>query len=210
MCLYSGVEPLGSEWSSEALLWFQTLVDGEQLSARVVSVTEQGYGVELESRGQNVAAALISEQLAKAPGVTPKETHETAGRGAKHEEKIKENEHNQIHAQASDQTGASSKEIPTEGQTAILSEGCQLEFWCLKDEMQWLMILGSCLKLCVTIMFQPHLSQWTGRQWSCLSTRPFSLTLQPSLVRPSSTCSVPARVRTLTSVPVCHKKIHKW
>ena len=50
--LYSGVEPLGSEWSSEAQLWFQTLVDGEQLSACVRSITDQGYGVELESRGQ--------------------------------------------------------------------------------------------------------------------------------------------------------------
>uniref|UniRef100_A0A4W6CCJ3 Tudor domain containing 1 n=1 Tax=Lates calcarifer TaxID=8187 RepID=A0A4W6CCJ3_LATCA len=76
-CWLSGVEPLGSEWSSEALLWFQTLVDGEHLAARVLSVTEQGYGVELESRGQNVAAALISEQLAKVPGEVPKETHAT-------------------------------------------------------------------------------------------------------------------------------------
>ncbi len=130
----SGVEPLGSEWCSEALLWFQNLVDGEQLSARVLSVTEQGYGVELESRGQNVAAALISEQLAKASGAIPKETQASTGLGAKHKEKIKENEHTQIHAQASDQTGARSKEIPTEG-TAVLSEG-QLECKSLKDETQ--------------------------------------------------------------------------
>lgn len=136
------MEPLGTEWSTEALLWFQTLVDGEQLCARVFSVTEQGYGVELEGRGQNVAAALISEQLAKAPGPIPKEMHATTGSGAKHQEKIEENEHSQKHAQASDQTGAISKEIPTEGQTAMLSEG-QLECSCLKDEMQWLIILGS-------------------------------------------------------------------
>ncbi|XP_044033632.1 tudor domain-containing protein 1 isoform X2 [Siniperca chuatsi] len=120
-CWLTGVEPLGSEWSSEAQLWFQTLVDGEQLSARVLSVTEQGYGVELESRGQNVAAALISEQLAKAPGAIPKETHATTGSGAKHQEEIKENEHSQMHVQASSQTRDSSKETPTEGPTATLS-----------------------------------------------------------------------------------------
>uniref|UniRef100_A0A8C9WZY1 Tudor domain containing 1 n=1 Tax=Sander lucioperca TaxID=283035 RepID=A0A8C9WZY1_SANLU len=74
-CWLTGVEPLGSEWSSEALLWFQSLVDGKQLSARVLCATEQGYGVELESKGQNVAAALISAQLAKVPGAVPKETH---------------------------------------------------------------------------------------------------------------------------------------
>lgn len=115
----SGVEPLGSEWSSEALLWFQTLVDGKQLSARVLSVTEQGYGLELESRGQDVAAALISEQLAKAPGANPKETHAATGSG-------QDKEHSQIHASASNQTGAGSKEMATEGRTALPPEG-QLE-----------------------------------------------------------------------------------
>uniref|UniRef100_A0A4W6CCG7 Tudor domain-containing protein 1 n=1 Tax=Lates calcarifer TaxID=8187 RepID=A0A4W6CCG7_LATCA len=122
-CWLSGVEPLGSEWSSEALLWFQTLVDGEHLAARVLSVTEQGYGVELESRGQNVAAALISEQLAKVPGEVPKETHATtASTGAKSQESAKENEHSQIQAQVSSETGAISKEKPLEGQTAVPSE----------------------------------------------------------------------------------------
>uniref|UniRef100_A0A8C4HZP5 Tudor domain-containing protein 1 n=1 Tax=Dicentrarchus labrax TaxID=13489 RepID=A0A8C4HZP5_DICLA len=120
-CRLAGVEPLGSEWSSEALLWFQTRVDGEQLCANVLSASEQGYDVKLESRGQDVAAALISEQLAKAPGAPPKETHATTGAEAKHQEKIKENEHSQIHVQASNQTGASSKEVPTDG-TAALSE----------------------------------------------------------------------------------------
>ncbi|KAM8730279.1 tudor domain-containing protein 1 isoform 2-T2 [Acanthopagrus schlegelii] len=120
-CSLAGVEPLGSEWSSEALLWFQTLVDGEKLSARVLSVSQQGYNVKLESRGQDVAVALISEQLAKAPGAIPKETHGTTGSEAKHQEKIKENEHSQKQAQASSQTGASCKEIPTEG-TATPSE----------------------------------------------------------------------------------------
>uniref|UniRef100_A0A671WXD7 Tudor domain containing 1 n=1 Tax=Sparus aurata TaxID=8175 RepID=A0A671WXD7_SPAAU len=80
-CSLAGVEPLGSEWSSEALLWFQTLVDGEKLSARVLSVSEQGYNVKLESRGQDMAVALISEQLAKAPGAIPKETHEIPTEG---------------------------------------------------------------------------------------------------------------------------------
>ncbi|XP_071319718.1 tudor domain-containing protein 1 [Trachinotus anak] len=121
-CWLSGAEPLGSEWSSEALLWFQTLVDGEKLSARVLSVTKQGYGVELESRGQNVAAALISEQLAKVPGEIPKETHATTGSGAKCQESTKENEHNPGHAQASNLTGASSKDTPTEGRTAAPSD----------------------------------------------------------------------------------------
>uniref|UniRef100_UPI0037E92CC5 tudor domain-containing protein 1 n=1 Tax=Semicossyphus pulcher TaxID=241346 RepID=UPI0037E92CC5 len=119
-CWLSGVEPLGSEWSSEALLWFQTLVDSEQLSARVLSVTEQGYGVELQSRGQNVAAALISEQLAKAPGALPKETHAATDASAKHQEKIEEKENSQIHAQPSSQTAA--RDAPTEGQTTALQE----------------------------------------------------------------------------------------
>lgn len=128
------MEPLGSEWSSEALLWFQTLVDGKQLSARALSVSEQGYDVKLESRGQDVAAALISEQLAKAPGAIPKETHATPGSEVKQQEKIKDNEVSQIQVQSSDLTGASSKETPTEG-TATLSEG-QLECRSPKDEMQ--------------------------------------------------------------------------
>lgn len=139
MCLDSGVEPLGSEWSSEALLWFQTLVDGEQLSARVISVTTQGYGVELESRGQNVAAALLYEQLAKVPGEIPKETHETIGSGTKYQESTKENEPSQIHVQASNQTAASSKEMSTERLAATSSEGL-LECRYPQDEMQWLMI----------------------------------------------------------------------
>ncbi|CAJ1081033.1 tudor domain-containing protein 1 isoform X3 [Xyrichtys novacula] len=113
-CSLAGVEPLGSEWSSEALLWFQTLVDGEQLSARVLSVAEQGYSVELESRGQNVAAALISEQLAKAPGGLPKETHSAAGSTAKQQDKIEEKECSQTETQA--------RETATEGQILARTE----------------------------------------------------------------------------------------
>uniref|UniRef100_A0A3B4B1X5 Tudor domain containing 1 n=1 Tax=Periophthalmus magnuspinnatus TaxID=409849 RepID=A0A3B4B1X5_9GOBI len=58
------VEPRGSKWTSKALLQFQTLVEGEALSARVLSVTEDGYGVELQSKSQSVASALVSENLA--------------------------------------------------------------------------------------------------------------------------------------------------
>ncbi|KAE8284044.1 Tudor domain-containing protein 1 [Larimichthys crocea] len=120
-CRLAGVEPLGSEWSSEALLWFQTLVDGEQLSVRVLSSSDQGYDVKLHSRGQDVADALISKQLAKAPGAIPKETYATTGS----EETINEIDDSPMHAQASNQAGASPKEMPAEG-TAAISEA-QLE-----------------------------------------------------------------------------------
>uniref|UniRef100_A0A3P8TKQ9 Tudor domain-containing protein 1 n=1 Tax=Amphiprion percula TaxID=161767 RepID=A0A3P8TKQ9_AMPPE len=113
-CWLTGVEPQGLEWSSEALLWFQTQVEAKQLSARVLSVTEQGYGVELESRGQNVAAALISEHLAKVPGEAAKETQTETLSGNK-QESVKKNEHHQL------QTDASFKEI-TERQTAAPAE----------------------------------------------------------------------------------------
>ncbi|XP_060951274.1 tudor domain-containing protein 1 [Limanda limanda] len=121
-CWLSGVEPPGSEWSSEAILSFQTLVDGELLSARVLSVTEQGFGVELLSKGQNVADALISEQHAKVPGEVPKETHANTGSEAKSPESTTQNELSQIRAQASNQAGATSKEMPAEEQTAVPSE----------------------------------------------------------------------------------------
>lgn len=94
----SGAEPLGSEWSTEAQLWFQTLVDGRQLSGRALSVTERGYGVELESRGQNVADALISEKLA----------HRSPSSGAKHRESVNGNVCNR------NQTGTSSERSSSE------------------------------------------------------------------------------------------------
>ncbi|KAF3704392.1 Tudor domain-containing protein 1 [Channa argus] len=121
-CWLTGVEPLGLEWSREALLCFQTLVDGEQLSARVLSVTTQGYGVELESRGQNVAAVLISQQLAKVPGEIFKETHAITDSEDEHQKTSKENKHSQIHGQAFSQTAARSKDVPTEGGAAAPSE----------------------------------------------------------------------------------------
>uniref|UniRef100_A0A669E863 Tudor domain-containing protein 1 n=1 Tax=Oreochromis niloticus TaxID=8128 RepID=A0A669E863_ORENI len=113
-CWLTGVEPLGSGWSSEAVLWFQTQVYGEQLSARVLSVTEQGYGVELESRGVSVAAALISEQLAKVPGETARETHGTTGTATK--QSVKKNEQDPLQTQVSSQT-----EVSTEGQPKLPS-----------------------------------------------------------------------------------------
>lgn len=115
------MEPLGSEWSSEAVLWFQTQVYGEQLSARVLSVTEQGYGVELESRGVNVAAALISEQLAKVPGEIARETHGTTGSATK--QSVKTNEQDPLETQVSSQTEVNFKEIQAEGWTAVSTEG---------------------------------------------------------------------------------------
>lgn len=125
------MEPLGSEWSSEALLWFQTLVDGEQLSACVLSVSEHDYSVKLESRGQDVATSLISEQLAKAPGANLKETHVSSVSEAKHQDKIRENENSQMHVQACKHTGASIKEMPKEGTAAEGQFACRcLEMEC--------------------------------------------------------------------------------
>ncbi|KAK5615952.1 hypothetical protein CRENBAI_019591 [Crenichthys baileyi] len=111
-CWLAGVEPVGSEWSSEALLWFQTLVDGQPLNARVLAVTEQGYGVELVSRGQNMAAALIAEQLAKAKGEPGKETHVHLGSTMKQRDSFQTSKH----------TEAVSREMPSEIQTAVASD----------------------------------------------------------------------------------------
>lgn len=117
-----GVEPLGSEWSSEALLCFQNLVDGKQLCARALSLSEKGYKVKLESRGQDVAAALISEQLAKAPGAIAKEARVTPGAEPQVKEDIKGCEQSQAHVQASPKTGAIPQDVPTAG-TGTVSEG---------------------------------------------------------------------------------------
>lgn len=125
------MEPLGTEWSSEAVLWFQALVDGERLSARVVSVTEQGYGVELKSRGQNVASALISEQLGKIPGEIPKETYASMSSVAKHQDSVQENEHSQIQTRASNETERSN-EISSPEPTVATPPG-QPECWYPQD-----------------------------------------------------------------------------
>ncbi|XP_055786772.1 tudor domain-containing protein 1 isoform X3 [Salvelinus fontinalis] len=67
-CWLAGVEPLSPQWSAESIGRFQALCVGQQLHARVLFITERGYGLELDSSGQNVATTLLSEQLAKAPG----------------------------------------------------------------------------------------------------------------------------------------------
>ncbi|XP_038866198.1 tudor domain-containing protein 1 [Salvelinus namaycush] len=67
-CWLAGVEPLSPQWSAESIGRIQALCVGQQLHARVLFITERGYGLELDSSGQNVATTLLSEQLAKAPG----------------------------------------------------------------------------------------------------------------------------------------------
>ncbi|XP_064807023.1 tudor domain-containing protein 1 [Oncorhynchus masou masou] len=67
-CWLAGVEPLSPQWSAESIVRFQALCVGQQLHARVLFITERGYGLQLVSSGQNVATTLLSEQLAKAPG----------------------------------------------------------------------------------------------------------------------------------------------
>lgn len=69
-CTYvcAGVEPLEGQWTKEAVHKFQGLCAGQPLSGKVLSITEKGYGVDLESSGQSIAAVLISENLAKPYG----------------------------------------------------------------------------------------------------------------------------------------------
>lgn len=76
--LPAGLEPVGGQWSKETVQKFQTLCVGKQLSGRVLSVTEKGYGVELECSGCNVAAVLIAEQLAKPSGQENKSDSQAA------------------------------------------------------------------------------------------------------------------------------------
>lgn len=57
-----------TQWRKESLQRFQALCVSQPLSGKVLSITEKGYGVELESGGQSIAALLISEQLAKLYG----------------------------------------------------------------------------------------------------------------------------------------------
>uniref|UniRef100_A0A8C0XYI9 Tudor domain containing 1 n=1 Tax=Cyprinus carpio carpio TaxID=630221 RepID=A0A8C0XYI9_CYPCA len=67
-CWLAGVEPVEGQWNKEAIHKFQALCAGQPLSGRVLSISEKGYGVELESAGQSIAAMLISEHLAKPYG----------------------------------------------------------------------------------------------------------------------------------------------
>ncbi|XP_015245986.1 PREDICTED: tudor domain-containing protein 1 [Cyprinodon variegatus] len=108
-CWLEGVEPIGSEWSGGALVWFQNFVGGQQLSARVLSVTDRGYGVELICRGQNMAAALIIERLAKATRQPAKETLQLESTMQKQDSR----------SQASQHVETSSREFPNEIQTSV-------------------------------------------------------------------------------------------
>lgn len=47
---------------------FRVLCAGRQLQGRVRSITERGFGVELASDGQSIAAQLVANGLAKASG----------------------------------------------------------------------------------------------------------------------------------------------
>ncbi|XP_030631037.1 tudor domain-containing protein 1 [Chanos chanos] len=70
-CVLAGVDPAARCWTDEANQRFRSLCVGQQLSGRVLAISERGYAVELESGGQSVASLLISEQLAKATGHDP-------------------------------------------------------------------------------------------------------------------------------------------
>uniref|UniRef100_A0A3Q2P6K6 Tudor domain containing 1 n=1 Tax=Fundulus heteroclitus TaxID=8078 RepID=A0A3Q2P6K6_FUNHE len=117
-CVALGVEPVGSEWSSEALLWFQTLMDGQELSGRVLSVNEQGYGVELVIRGQNVAVALIAEELAKAREQPARVTQEQSAPPEKNTDSEKKEES----CEASGDIKAISEEMPVEVKSTAASD----------------------------------------------------------------------------------------
>lgn len=125
-----GVEPLGSEWNSEAKQWLWSQMDGELMTAHVLSVSERGYEVKLGIRGQDMAAALISVQLAKAPGAISKAP--CVNSELKHQEKMYENQPNHEQGvQVPGQSGSISKEMPTEGPAA--QSDMQLECGCSKD-----------------------------------------------------------------------------
>lgn len=128
---YVGVEPLGSEWNSEAKQWLWSQMDGELMTARVLSVSERGYVVKLGIREQDMAAALISVQLAKAPGAISETS--CVNSELKHQEKMYENQpnHEQEGVQVPGQSGSISKEMPTEGPAA--QSDMQLDCGCSKD-----------------------------------------------------------------------------
>nr|XP_061822693.1 tudor domain-containing protein 1 isoform X1 [Nerophis lumbriciformis] len=113
-CFLPGVEAIASEWSSEATVWFQSQVVGEKLIARVLTVTEQGYGVELECRGHSIKAGLISNLFGKVPGDIPKEAHSRSSPSAEQQTGVTEKEHSQTQA---------SKQMPTKENVATSSSG---------------------------------------------------------------------------------------
>ncbi|XP_064177328.1 tudor domain-containing protein 1 isoform X4 [Anguilla rostrata] len=67
-CWLAGVEPPQGGWGADAVRRFQVLSVGRQLQARVCSITERGFGVELMSDGRSIGAQLLAEGLAKAGG----------------------------------------------------------------------------------------------------------------------------------------------
>ncbi|XP_051530628.1 tudor domain-containing protein 1-like [Myxocyprinus asiaticus] len=67
-CWLEGVEPVEGQWNKEAVHRFRALCASQPLSGKVLCITENGYGMELESSGKSIAAVLISEQLAKPYG----------------------------------------------------------------------------------------------------------------------------------------------
>lgn len=197
-----GVEPLGSEWTSEAKQWFRSQVDGELVTARVLSVSERGYELKLEIRERDMAAALISEQLAKAPGAIPEPT--CVNPELKHEEKAYESHVHQEQVQIPGQSGSISKEMPTD--EATVQSDMQLECRCSKDKSKTCDD-STLLKLCPVILFQSHFSQWTGKRESCLSARLLGRARWPSLVLLSFMCLAPFRVRQLPIVPVSFRSV---
>lgn len=106
-------------------------MDGELMTARVLSVSERGYEVKLGIRGQDMAAALISVQLAKAPGAISETS--CVNSELKHQEKMYESQPNQEQedVQVPGQSGSISKEMATEGPAA--QSDVQLECGCSKD-----------------------------------------------------------------------------
>lgn len=106
-------------------------MNGELMTARVLSVSERGYEVKLGIRGQDMATALISVQLAKAPGAISKTS--CVNSELKHHEKMYESQSNQEQeeVQVPGQSGAISKEMPTEGPAA--QSDVHLECRCSED-----------------------------------------------------------------------------
>ncbi|XP_051958627.1 tudor domain-containing protein 1-like [Xyrauchen texanus] len=81
-CWLEGVEPVEGQMNKEAVRRFQALCASQPLSGKVLSITEKGYGVELESSGKSIAAVLISEKLSRPYGLVkqppPKQAEPTS------------------------------------------------------------------------------------------------------------------------------------
>lgn len=99
------------------------------MTARALSVSERGYEVKLEIRGRDMAAALISVQLAKAPGAISETL--CVNSELKRQEKMCESQPKQEQVQVPGQSGCISTEMPTEG-PAVQSD-VQWEGRCSED-----------------------------------------------------------------------------